>query len=214
MFSSQRPVAAFDFDGTISRRDTFLPFLQRLCGAQRLYTAIARSGSQFGQMAVGRADRDDVKDALLLRLLAGREAGEVEEAGEVYAGFLASAGRLRPDSLARVEEHRRRGHRLVVVSASPDVYLAPLGRRLGFDAVLATRLEVRPDGRLTGRMAGPNCRGQEKVNRLEAWLDGEAPSVFAYGDSAGDRELLARADIASRVRPRRPLPPLDAAAAG
>lgn len=201
-------MAAFDFDGTLSRRDTLLPFLQRVCGAQRLYRGLARSGPALSRMAVGRADRDAVKDGLLLRLLAGRAEGDLEEAGEAYAEFLLRSDRLRPDTLERAEEHRRHGHRVVIVSASPVVYLGPLAGRLGFDAALATRLEVR-DGALTGRMDGPNCRGPEKVARLEAWLAGEHPHLYAYGDSAGDRELLARADVGVKVRPRAPLPTLD-----
>jgi phosphatidylglycerophosphatase C len=198
-------VAAFDVDGTLSRRDTFLPFLQRVCGAQRLYGALARS------MAAGRTGRDAVKDALLLRLLAGRDAEQVAEAGRDYAAFLTQTARLRPETVARAAEHARRGHQLVVVSASPEVYLGPLGERLGFDGVLSTRLEVA-DGRLTGRMVGRNCRGPEKVARLEGWLaerfDGDAVRLYAYGDSSGDRELLARADVGIRVRARSPLPPL------
>ncbi|MBA2626143.1 MAG: HAD-IB family hydrolase [Acidimicrobiia bacterium] len=202
------PVAAFDFDGTLSRRDTLLPFLQRVCGAQRLYRALARSGPALSRMAVGRADRDAVKDALLLRLLAGHEAAALEAAGETYADFLVRSDRLRPDTLDRAAEHRRRGHRVVVVSASPAVYLQPLANRLGYDAALATRLEVA-DERLTGRMDGGNCRGPEKVARLEAWLGEERPRLYAYGDSAGDRELLARADVGVKVRPRAPLPALE-----
>ncbi len=115
--------------------------------------------------------------------------------------------RLRPLVQDRVTWHRRAGHKLVVVSASPELYVAPLGQRLGFDAVLGTRLEVGPDGRLTGRIEGCNCRGQEKVERLRAWMGPEPAFLYAYGDSAGDRELLAAADVAVRVS-RRPLPPL------
>ena len=112
------PVAAFDFDGTLSRRDTFLPFLQRVCGAQRLYTALARSGPALSRVAVGRADRDAVKDALLVRLLAGHPAAALAEAGQVYAEFLRRSDRLRPDTLARARAHLERGHRVVLVSAS------------------------------------------------------------------------------------------------
>jgi len=202
------PVAAFDFDGTLSRRDTFVPFLQHVCGAQRLYRALFRSGPALSRMAMGRADRDAVKDALLVRLLAGHPAEALAEAGTAYAEFLRGSDRLRPDTLARAEDHLRRGHRVVVVSASPAVYLEPLAARLGFDAALATRLEVDQGGRVTGRMLGGNCRGPEKVTRLDAWLDGDDPPVFAYGDSAGDRELLDRAHVGVRVRPRVPLPPL------
>lgn len=202
------PVAAFDFDGTLSRRDTFLPFLQRVCGAQRLYRALARSGPALSRMAVGRADRDAVKDALLVRLLAGHPADELAEQGLAYAEFLRSSDRLRPDTVARARDHLERGHHVVVVSASPSVYLEPLAAALGFQAALATRLEV-DGGLVTGRMLGGNCRGPEKVARLETWLAGRAPRIYAYGNSSGDRELLARADVGVMVRPRTVLPPLE-----
>jgi phosphatidylglycerophosphatase C len=203
------PVAAFDFDGTLSRRDTFLPFLQKVCGAQRLYRALARSGPALSRMAVGRADRDAVKDALLVRLLAGHPADELAEQGGAYAEFLRASDRLRPDTLARAGDHLERGHRVVVVSASPSVYLEPLAQALGFDAALATRLEVDDRGCITGRMLGGNCRGPEKVARLEAWLEGASPHLYAYGNSSGDRELLARAHVGVMVRPRTTLPPLE-----
>ena len=203
------PVAAFDFDGTLSRRDTFLPFLQRVCGAQRLYRALARSGPALSRMAVGRADRDAVKDALLVRLLAGHPAEQLAEQGVAYAEFLRSSDRLRPDTVARARDHLDRGHQVVVVSASPSLYLEPLARDLGFEAALATRLEVDEAGCITGRMLGGNCRGPEKVARLEAWLAGRAPRLYAYGNSSGDRELLARADVGVMVRPRTVLPPLE-----
>jgi phosphatidylglycerophosphatase C len=110
--------------------------------------------------------------------------------------------------VSRARDHLERGHGVVVVSASPSIYLEPLAERLGFDAVLATRLEVDGSGRITGRMLGGNCRGPEKVARLEGWLAGRAPRVYAYGNSSGDRELLARADVGVMVRPRTTLPPL------
>lgn len=206
-------VAAFDVDGTLSRRDTLLPFLQRLCGIQRLARALAANGVDLSRMAAGAADRDAVKDALLVRLLAGRDARQVAAAGETYADFLVDHARLRPDTRHRLDEHRAAGHRVVLVSASPEVYLAPLGRRLGVDAVLASALEVGADGLLTGRLAGRNCRGAEKVARLDAWLGAGAGAehgthLYAYGDSNGDRELLARADVGVLVRRRRPLPAL------
>jgi phosphatidylglycerophosphatase C len=110
----------------------------------------------------------------------------------------------------RLEWHRRAGHRLVIVSASPTIYLETAGRLLGVDAVLATELEVDGNGRLTGRLSRPNCRGAEKALRLQAWLEsaGRAPSgrpreLWAYGDSAGDGEMLALADVAVWVGWRR-----------
>ena len=93
----------------------------------------------------------------------------------------------------------------MLVSASPELYVTPIGRRLGFDTVLATRLEVGADGRLTGRLQGANCRGPEKVMRLREWR-GEGLSIdYAYGDSAGDREMLDLAVTAVKLH-RRPTP--------
>ena len=75
--SPPRTVAAFDFDGTLSRRDSFLPFLQQVCGANRLYRAITRLAPTTARMiAAGRVDRDVAKDRLLVSLLAGRTLEE------------------------------------------------------------------------------------------------------------------------------------------
>lgn len=212
MSSPRASVAAFDVDGTLTRRDTLLAFLQRLCGTQRLARGLARHGVALSAMALGRVPRDAVKDTVLAHLLTGWDAEEVRSAGAAYARFLVDADRLRPDTLTRLRDHQGAGHRVVLISASPEAYLGPLGRHLGVDAVLCSVLEEGPDGHLTGRLAGRNCRGPEKVSRLDAWLDREAPAerpyLYAYGDSAGDRELLARADVGVLVRPRQPLPTL------
>jgi phosphatidylglycerophosphatase C len=110
---------------------------------------------------------------------------------------------------ARVQEHKRRGHRLVLVSASPALYLTVWAARAGFDAVLATELEFR-DGRFSGRLASPNCWGPEKVRRLQQWFgDARTQVLYAYGDSRGDREMLALADHAW-LRGDGALPPIDA----
>jgi phosphatidylglycerophosphatase C len=191
-------VAAFDFDGTISRRDSLLPFLVAVRGRRAVAAALARLTPQLLLMALGRDDRDVTKERLLHALLAGHPATELWASGEAHASALLS--RLRPATLERVRWHREQDHQLVMISASPTVYLEPLAAELGFDAVLATGLEVDGTGRLTGRLDGGNVRGPEKVARLRAWL-GSRPvdELWAYGDSRGDRELLAAADHAFRV---------------
>lgn len=196
-------VAAFDVDGTLTRRDTLGPFLVRACGPGRVARAGARHAVRLGRVAVGWGDRDAAKAALLATLLAGRSEADVERAGQRHASAVLARG-LRPDTTARLAWHRRQGHTVVLVSASLRCYLDPLGRALGVDAVLCTELEV-DGGVLTGRLQGPNCRGQAKVDRLLAWAGRRPAELWAYGDSAGDRELLALADHAERVG-RSPLP--------
>jgi len=142
--------------------------------------------------ALGGTHRDAAKAAVLGRVLAGVPLARLAEAAESYADHVVAHG-LRADVRARVDWHRAEGHELVLVSASPEVYVAPIGRRLGFDDVLATRLEVDAAGVLTGRLLGANCRGPEKVARLRAWRGDAVVLAYAYGDSAGDREMLALA---------------------
>jgi phosphatidylglycerophosphatase C len=136
---------------------------------------------------------------VLQHLLAGQNVDELEAAAGVFADVVIKRG-LRDHMVERVRSHRSQGHELVIVTASPELYVGPIGERLGFDAVLGTRLETDGDGHLTGRLDGRNCRGPEKVERLQAWLgDGEA-AIYAYGDSSGDRQLWEFADHAYRVR--------------
>jgi phosphatidylglycerophosphatase C len=107
--------------------------------------------------------------------------------------------------VARLRWHLELGHRVVLASASLEPYLLPLGRLLGVDGVVCTRLEQGPDGRLTGRLDGANCRGPEKERRVVEWLrehDLADATLWAYGDSRGDAELLARADHPVWVRGR------------
>jgi phosphatidylglycerophosphatase C len=138
-----------------------------------------------------RARRDRAKEALLAATMGGVAATRLAEHGEVYAGQV-EARQLRPDTVARLRWHRDKGHECVIVSASLAAYVRPLSRRLGLGEPLATELEVGPDGLLTGRLAGANCRAGEKVARLEAAF-GDRPIAWAYGDSVDDEVLLARA---------------------
>lgn len=194
----RRTVAVFDLDGTLSRSDTLLPFLRHARGGTRTSLAVLVHSPRVVRALVSAHHRHGAKEALLVRLLRGQDVQALAQTAESFADLVATH-RLRPEIVDRVERHRRAGHELVIVSASPELYVEPIGRRLGFDAVLATRLEADPLGRLTGGIAGLNCRGPEKVARLRAWLGDDPSVVYAYGDSAGDRELLASADAAFRL---------------
>jgi phosphatidylglycerophosphatase C len=196
-------VAAFDFDGTLTHRDSLLEFLVSVRGAVTTARAVIAESPRFALVLLGRSPRDEAKEALLSRLLSGADARQVSESGQAFGERLVSR-RLRPAMRHRLDWHRRAGHQVVIVSASPALYVEAAGRRLGVDAVLATELEVGADGRLTGKLSGANVRGDEKVTRLKAWLEASSPSsgdegprrLWAYGDSKGDAEMLAMADVA------------------
>lgn len=198
MNGSERVVAAFDFDKTISTRDNVVPFLRAAVGRTRLTAALLAISPRLVAAALNEERRDAAKVALVRRTLTGYDAARLTDVATGFARDV-TARHLRPDVLERVEWHRGQGHELVIVSASFTSYLDPIAAELGFAAVLATELDVADDGRLTGELARPNVRGAEKVRRLDEWLGATASDdrpvfVWAYGDSSGDRELLGRAD--------------------
>jgi phosphatidylglycerophosphatase C len=192
-----RPVAVWDLDGTLTRTDTLLPFLRRIAGTAAVLRALAAAGRELPV-------RDAAKALVLQRLLGGRTLAEVDRIARGYAARVAAA-RLRPDSFDRWTWHRDAGHRLVIATASPGVYVRHLGRHLGADEVICTEMAV-VNGRLTGALKGGNCRGAEKARRVLAHL-AEHPSghVWAYADGDADRPLLALADTGIRVARHRRL---------
>ena len=195
-----RVVAAFDFDGTLSTRDNVVPFLHRVAGTRATLRTATTSALHVATSPRAQRTRDALKADVVRRVFAGRDAAAVGDLARDFASDIMRR-HLRAEALARTEWHREQGHRVVIVSASFGVYLRPVAQELGFDAVLATELEVGDDGRLTGQLAGANVRGAEKARRLDEWIRarGEPVFVWAYGNDGGDRELWARADRAVKI---------------
>jgi phosphatidylglycerophosphatase C len=194
-----RTVAAFDFDGTLTRRDSMLPFLARVRGWPRTLLALAAIAPQYAGVVLGRVDRDATKDQLLTRVLRGTTRADLAAAGAAYGEALVRDA-ITPEMRAVVASHRARGHDVVIVSASLEPYLETVAERLDAQAVLCTKLEFDADDRATGRMEGGNCRGAGKAERLREHLGDEPVVLWAYGDSDGDREMFAMADHVVRAR--------------
>ena len=201
--ASGRPtVAAFDFDGTITRGGSTVPFLIRARGLLPVLYALARTLPQIVMAAIfSGAAADTAKERLFTLLLADYPLERIERVGNMFAEQHLRQ-RLRPEVQARLDWHRSQGHLVVLVSASLEHYVEPAGRRLGVDGVLATRLAVGGSGLLTGRFDGKNCRGAEKYARVASWMRARGlagagpaqPVLWAYGNSRGDAWLLNSAD--------------------
>jgi phosphatidylglycerophosphatase C len=184
-------VAAFDLDGTLTRHDTLRRFLRSAAGSSSFASATIRQApSLFSGRAHGEK-RDAAKEAFFGELMAGRSVQEVVEVAQEHARWVCAHG-LRRDTVQLLAHHRRAGHHVVIVSASFRAYVEPIANHLGADGVLATDWELSSDGTtLTGRLLGRNMRGQRKADALREYL-GEVPQVhWAYGNSGGDREMLA-----------------------
>ncbi|HSP29755.1 MAG TPA: HAD-IB family hydrolase [Ilumatobacteraceae bacterium] len=197
--NSKLRVAAFDVDGTLTAADCVVPFLRRTVGTPTLVRRMLRS--PLGLTRAGlRRDRDALKAASAAATFRGLPIELVRADAEVFAREVHDR-RLRREVVQSLHGHLEAGDTVLLVSASFEVYLQPLAKLLGAHDVLAVRLEVDDDGILTGGLEGLNCRGPEKVVRLHDWLDRHAGGraavhLSAYGDSRGDRELLADADEA------------------
>lgn len=188
-------VAAFDFDGTLTRRDTLLPYLAIGLGWAGFGVVMLQCAPWLLAYAL-RLLPNHVAKARLLRLaFSGRTTAEVD--GWTTRWMASLPAQLRPDALAQLAAHQRAGHCCVMVSASPDVYLQRAARQLGFDALVCTEMAVTR-GVLTGNMQTPNCHGEQKVIRLRAWLAGQDwcakdVTLHAYGDTPADQPMLRMA---------------------
>jgi phosphatidylglycerophosphatase C len=195
-------VAAFDFDGTLTEGGSVFGFLSAVSGRKPVVVAsmVLSPGLVHAALAGGTV-ADRTKEQLFERVLTGVS---LERAATVASEFSRRHldEHLRPSVHRRLDWHRQRGDRVVIVSASPELYIGPAGHRLNVDGVIATRLAVDDAGSLTGRYDGPNCRGDEKLRRLRQWIDdsGEPPDrLWAYGNSRGDLTMLRAADVGVNV---------------
>jgi phosphatidylglycerophosphatase C len=148
--------------------------------------------------ALVHRDRDELKALATEAVFTGRSYASLTTIAESFAEDVHRSW-MRDDTLATLRGHQRFGHTIVLVSASYGIYLRPLAALLGVDNVIGTELDVDAEGYCTGRLVDGNCRGAVKVVRLHRWLDGSVggrahTELWAYGDSAGDRELIADAD--------------------
>jgi phosphatidylglycerophosphatase C len=184
-------VAAFDVDNTLTVRDCVVPFMRSAAGTGRLMKVMLSNIGDTIQN-VRRRDRDALKAKFVAGIFSGKSASEVEALGVQFASKVADRW-LRSDVATRMRWHQEQGHVVILVSASLGAYLHPLGDLLEVDAVLCTEME-EVDGMLTGRLVGKNCRGEEKVSRVQKWREEAGIDVqdlvYAYGDSSGDKQLL------------------------
>lgn len=187
-------LAVFDLDGTMSRRGTLAPYLMCLLARHPWrWLRVVRVAPSFAAYLVGRLDRGVLKAKLLEKTLQGYGRAELAAWTARFVPSLIARG-LRADALRTLEAHRRRGDRLILLSASPDLYVPAIGAQLRFDETLCTGLTWRGD-RLDGGLATPNRRGEEKARCiLELRRRHPGLTLAAYGNEAADLDHLGIAD--------------------
>lgn len=193
MVKQNKKVAVFDFDGTLTTRDTMFDFIAFACGKLKLWLGLILFAPMIAIMFMKIIDNNRCKQILLSWYFKGLDYMTFKALGEKYAERVKVL--LRGTTLRILQERIEEGCDVYVVSASIKEWVAPICRQLGVNDVLATEFEVNSDGLLTGRFACHNCFGQEKVNRLLlVEPNREEYYLYAYGDSRGDKEMFEFAD--------------------
>lgn len=185
-------LVAFDFDGTLTIKDSFIAFLQWRAGPLRYGFGLLRLAPSALAYLLHR-DRAVIKAAAVREFLRGVTRTRLEQDAKTFAAHIAPK-LFRDDALAAWRRWRAKGARPVIVTASPTLLVAPFARGLGADTLIGTELSFDDQDRVTGALHGENCRGPEKVRRLQQVFGPDVHLAAAYGDTEGDREMLELAD--------------------
>jgi HAD superfamily hydrolase (TIGR01490 family) len=195
MTMGKNVIAAFDLDGTLTNRDTFLHLLIRTFGYIGLVKGLCANTFNIFKYQLGLTSNHDAKEAFFSHFFKGLQVEDFERLCRAYSINILP-GLIRKEAVGRYTWHLERGHQLVIVSASIRNWIEPWALRNGFTHVIATEVEVDRE-RITGRFNGRNCSGDEKVKRFKAiFPERENFDLFAYGNSRGDEALLNFADHA------------------
>ena len=184
-----KQIVAFDFDGTLTTKDTLLAFIRHACGTRAFLFGFLRYAPLLVLMKLHLYPNYRAKEKVFAHFFKGMR---IEEFNGLCQRFAKDNRHLlRPEGMKVLQQAQADGAEVLIVSASIDNWVQPFFPEI---KVVGTQIEVK-DGLLTGRFLTNNCYGQEKVNRILALYPHRSEyHLTAYGDSRGDKELLAFAD--------------------
>jgi len=192
--SNSETYALFDFDGTITYFDTFGLFLI-LSRPIRFILVLPNLLLIMYYYFQKKLNDTQAKEAILISMFGGMSRDRFDKRCEWFAKRVIPL-LVKRKSLKRIAWHKKKGHRLIIVSASPVHYISPWAKRYGFEQVLATKLKMEKN-HVGIRLVGINCNNEEKVRRVKHYAPKViSGTVYAYGNSKSDRALLKLADHA------------------
>lgn len=206
--------AIFDLDGTLTTRDSFLAYLLTFGRRNRRYASLLRTPLRISAY-LGKVTPDyRLKQDLIGDFFAQVDPVVIDSHTRWFCENWLPR-RLHPVGKSLLEKHRRRGDRVILLSASPDIFVPSVAKALGIDETVCTRIE-RQGGRVMRRILAGNCKGIKKVEAMQEYLGSPDPPdrSYAYGDSRSDRFVLEWVRYGAWVRRRQmvPLRPEDQAA--
>lgn len=194
MLHNNNCLALFDFDGTISNKDSFLEFIKFCKGKKSFYLGMILHLPMLMLMKLKIIPNQIAKEKILIYFFKNEKVEKLQKLGNDF-GIQYLPKIIRPKAIEKINWHKKKNHTISLVSASSDLWLKNWAEAQKID-LIATKLEIS-NGKITGKINGKNCKGIEKVNRIKEKYDLKSfEKIYAYGDSRGDKEMLAIADEA------------------
>lgn len=190
---NKQTIILFDFDGTITRKDSFLLFIRFSKGNFRFWSGMIVCAPILIAWKCRMLNSGKAKQMVFSHFFRNVPVSRFNQWCKDFSEQIEKI--VRPKALNQIREYQAGHIPVLIVSASIENWILPWARKNGIDRVIATGIETDQNNVLTGSFSTPNCKGQEKVNRLHP-LFPNRPNYFfiAYGDSSGDKELLAFSD--------------------
>lgn len=187
-------IAFFDFDGTITYKDTLFEIIKYQKGKRALYVGLIKLSPWLIAMKLHIISNAATKEKVLTFFFKDTPLQNFQrKCDEFIATKLPRL--IRPDALKEINKHKQNNATVVIVTASAENWIAGWCRQNHIKCI-ATKLQIR-DGKITGRIDGKNCNGIEKVNRIKALFQLDAyETILAYGDTKGDKPMLSLAAFA------------------
>lgn len=198
----KKKIYLFDFDGTLTSADTLIAFIRYACGTRRFVLGFALFAPLLVLMKLHLYSNYRAKERVFAWFFRGMAVDDFDNVCQQFARH--NQRLMRPQALDKLREVFHYNHTVCVVSASVSNWVRPFFSNLAKGShsdfcVIGTEVEADASGLLTGRFSTPNCYGEEKLTRILKLMPSlrehrQDFSVIAYGDSRGDREMLAFAD--------------------
>lgn len=189
----KKKIAFFDFDGTITKKDTLLEFIKFSKGSLGFYLGFLINSPYLVAYKLKLISNQKAKEKVLQFFFKGMPLERFQVLCNDFSRQVLP-GLIRAKALEEIEKLKSEGVSIVVVSASPENWIRKWADDNSIQTI-STRLEIK-EGKLTGKILGKNCHGQEKVVRIEeSFVLSEYETIFAYGDSSGDKHMIKLASV-------------------
>lgn len=184
-------ITFFDFDGTLTHKDSMLEFIKFYKGSFKTYTGILLLSPYLAAMKAGIYSTKQGKEKLLSYFFKGENILDFNLKCEKFALEIIPT-LIKNEGLLEIKSRLAQKQEVCIVTASAENWVAPYFRDMSIK-IIGTQLQI-VDGKLTGKLLGENCKGPEKVCRIDKEYDlSTFDNISAYGDSTGDREMLSLA---------------------